>query len=96
MNITAMDRYWRFMPMHRCVLHGQSYTACWHDHTHYQAMGDAAHYRDNHASVSRMLPGVPCFQVHDTENSNQKEKFEADLKKEIKKLQRLRDQIKSW
>lgn len=34
--------------------------------------------------------------VHDTENANQKEKFEADLKKEIKKLQRLRDQIKSW
>lgn len=24
------------------------------------------------------------------------EKYEADLKKEIKKLQRLRDQIKSW
>lgn len=36
------------------------------------------------------------LQVHDTENANQKEKFEADLKKEIKKLQRLRDQIKSW
>ncbi|KAG2182320.1 hypothetical protein INT43_007250, partial [Umbelopsis isabellina] len=27
---------------------------------------------------------------------NQKEKCESDLKKEIKKLQRLRDQIKSW
>jgi CCR4-NOT transcription complex subunit 3 len=39
---------------------------------------------------------VVIMQVHDTENSNQKEKFEADLKKEIKKLQRLRDQIKSW
>lgn len=37
-----------------------------------------------------------CWQVHDTDNTNQKEKFEADLKKEIKKLQRLRDQIKSW
>jgi hypothetical protein len=37
-----------------------------------------------------------CLQVHDTENINQKEKFEADLKKEIKKLQRLRDQIKAW
>jgi hypothetical protein len=35
-------------------------------------------------------------QVHDTDNANQKEKFEADLKKEIKKLQRLRDQIKTW
>lgn len=39
-----------------------------------------------------------CFelQVYDTDNANQKEKFEADLKKEIKKLQRYRDQIKTW
>ncbi len=36
------------------------------------------------------------WQVHDTENINQKEKLEGDLKKEIKKLQRLRDQIKTW
>lgn len=40
--------------------------------------------------------GAVFVQVHDTDNTNQKEKFEADLKKEIKKLQRLRDQIKSW
>jgi CCR4-NOT transcription complex subunit 3 len=45
--------------------------------------------------------GVEVFdaiwnKVHDTEHANQKEKFEADLKKEIKKLQRYRDQIKTW
>ena len=34
--------------------------------------------------------------MYDTDNANQKEKFEADLKKEIKKLQRYRDQIKTW
>ncbi|CAH1419647.1 unnamed protein product [Lactuca virosa] len=34
--------------------------------------------------------------VYDTDNSNQKEKFEADLKKDIKKLQRYTDQIKTW
>lgn len=34
--------------------------------------------------------------VHNATNTNQKEKYETDLKKEIKKLQRLRDQIKSW
>ncbi len=34
--------------------------------------------------------------MYDTENANQKEKFESDLKKEIKKLQRYRDQIKTW
>ncbi|KAI4319689.1 hypothetical protein MLD38_033260 [Melastoma candidum] len=34
--------------------------------------------------------------VYDTDNAKQKEKFEADLKKEIKKLQRYRDQFKTW
>ncbi|XP_018427549.1 PREDICTED: CCR4-NOT transcription complex subunit 3, partial [Nanorana parkeri] len=34
--------------------------------------------------------------LHNAANANQKEKYEADLKKEIKKLQRLRDQIKTW
>lgn len=29
-------------------------------------------------------------------NQSQKEKYEAELKKEIKKLQRYRDQIKAW
>lgn len=48
-----------------------------------------------------MAEGVEQFEdiwqkVHNATNSNQKEKYEADLKKEIKKLQRLRDQIKSW
>ncbi|XP_061572944.1 CCR4-NOT transcription complex subunit 3a isoform X1 [Cololabis saira] len=37
-----------------------------------------------------------AFQLHNAANANQKEKYEADLKKEIKKLQRLRDQIKTW
>ena len=38
-----------------------------------------------------------CIQVYSPETSfNQKEKYEADLKKEIKKLQRYRDQIKTW
>lgn len=34
--------------------------------------------------------------VYTAEQQNQKEKYEMDLKKEIKKLQRLRDQIKTW
>jgi predicted ribosome quality control (RQC) complex YloA/Tae2 family protein len=34
--------------------------------------------------------------LHSTTSANQKDKLEADLKKEIKKLQRLRDQIKQW
>ncbi|KAJ1675108.1 general negative regulator of transcription subunit 5, partial [Spiromyces aspiralis] len=38
-----------------------------------------------------------CYgKVLNATTSNQKEKYEADLKKEIKKLQRLRDQIKTW
>ncbi|XP_057951363.1 uncharacterized protein LOC131146087 isoform X2 [Malania oleifera] len=51
--------------------------------------------------LKKVQEGVEVFdsiwnKVYDTENANQKEKFEADLKKEIKKLQRYRDQIKSW
>ncbi|XP_068650325.1 uncharacterized protein [Aristolochia californica] len=51
--------------------------------------------------LKKVQEGVDIFdsiwnKVYDTENANQKEKFEADLKKEIKKLQRYRDQIKTW
>jgi CCR4-NOT transcription complex subunit 3 len=34
--------------------------------------------------------------VYTANSSNQKEKHENDMKKEIKKLQRLREQLKSW
>jgi len=34
--------------------------------------------------------------VQNATNVNQKEKYESELKKEIKKLQRLREQIKTW
>ncbi|XP_024023495.1 CCR4-NOT transcription complex subunit 3 isoform X1 [Morus notabilis] len=51
--------------------------------------------------LKKVQEGVDVFdsiwnKVYDTENANQKEKFESDLKKEIKKLQRYRDQIKTW
>lgn len=36
------------------------------------------------------------LQVYEAENHSQREKHENDLKKEIKKLQRFRDQIKTW
>lgn len=34
--------------------------------------------------------------VRTANTSNQKDKLEADLKRDIKKLQRLREQVKSW
>lgn len=51
--------------------------------------------------LKKVSEGVEKFEetwqkVHHASNSNQKEKYEDDLKKEIKKLQRLRDQIKTW
>ncbi|XP_037481476.1 CCR4-NOT transcription complex subunit 3-like [Triticum dicoccoides] len=51
--------------------------------------------------LKKVQEGVDVFdniwnKVYDTENVNQKEKFEADLKKEIKKLQHYWDQIKTW
>jgi len=39
---------------------------------------------------------VSRLQVQTATNINQKEKYESELKKEIKKLQRLREQIKTW
>ncbi|KAL4578257.1 hypothetical protein LXL04_014377 [Taraxacum kok-saghyz] len=66
-----------------------------------------AAFRKLQGEIDRVLKkvqeGVDVFdsiwnkaRVYDTDNANQKEKFEADLKKEIKKLQRYRDQIKTW
>ncbi|GFY55315.1 CCR4-NOT transcription complex subunit 3 [Trichonephila inaurata madagascariensis] len=51
--------------------------------------------------LKKVSEGVETFEdvwqkVYNATNTNQKEKYEADLKKEIKKLQRLRDQIKTW
>lgn len=51
--------------------------------------------------MKKVDEGVELFdeiweKVYSAEQQNQKEKYEMDLKKEIKKLQRLRDQIKSW
>ncbi|CAG8494052.1 9328_t:CDS:10 [Diversispora eburnea] len=51
--------------------------------------------------LKKVAEGVETFEgifikIQATTNSNQKEKLEQDLKKEIKKLQRHRDQIKTW
>jgi CCR4-NOT transcription complex subunit 3 len=51
--------------------------------------------------MKKIDEGVELFddiweKVYSAEQQNQKEKFEMDLKKEIKKLQRHRDQIKTW
>jgi hypothetical protein len=57
------------------------------------------------AEIDRVLKKVnegsvefeSCLKKARTANSaNQKEKHENDMKKEIKKLQRLREQLKSW
>lgn len=49
----------------------------------------------------KVAEGVQQFEsiyekIHQTTNASQKEKLEDALKKEIKKLQRSRDQIKTW
>lgn len=51
--------------------------------------------------LKRVAEGIAEFdviweKVHKATTPNLKEKYEGDLKKEIKKLQRYRDQIKSW
>mmetsp|Transcript_23229 Transcript_23229/g.38195 ORF Transcript_23229/g.38195 Transcript_23229/m.38195 type:complete len:983 (-) Transcript_23229:121-3069(-) len=52
-------------------------------------------------TLKQVQEGVELFdqiwnKVYSAQNANQKEKYEGDLKKQIKKLQRYRDQIKSW
>jgi CCR4-NOT transcription complex subunit 3 len=51
--------------------------------------------------LKKVEEGVEVFdeiweKVYAASGQNLKEKYEGDLKKEIKKLQRLRDQIKAW
>jgi CCR4-NOT transcription complex subunit 3 len=52
-------------------------------------------------TLKKVSEGVELFEsiyekMQASTNATQKEKLEADLKTQIKKLQRLRDQIKSW
>ena len=52
-------------------------------------------------TLKKVEEGVEVFdeiwdKVYSATQQNQKEKYEVDLKKEIKKLQRHRDQIKTW
>ncbi|XP_035218241.1 CCR4-NOT transcription complex subunit 3-like isoform X2 [Stegodyphus dumicola] len=64
-------------------------------------MADRRKLQEIERCLKKVSEGVETFEdiwqkVHNATNTNQKEKYEADLKKEIKKLQRLRDQIKTW
>ena len=52
-------------------------------------------------TMKKIDEGIDVFdnlydKVYAAETQSQKLKFEGDLKKEIKKLQRLRDSIKTW
>ena len=52
-------------------------------------------------TLKKVQEGVELFdeiweKVYSAQNQNQKEKFEAELKSQIKKLQRYRDDIKTW
>ena len=49
----------------------------------------------------KVSEGIQAFEsiydkIHQSTNPSQKEKLEDNLKREIKKLQRQRDQIKTW
>ena len=52
-------------------------------------------------TLKKVQEGVELFdeiweKVYNAQNQNQKEKFESELKSQIKKLQRYRDDIKTW
>ncbi len=54
-----------------------------------------AHHLDT-AIYQLMVTFRPFLQLYSTDNVNQRDKHEANLKTEIKKLQRFREQIKTW
>ena len=52
-------------------------------------------------TVKKVNEGVELFdelldKVYSAPNASQRDKFEGELKKEIKKLQRLREQVRAW
>ncbi len=52
-------------------------------------------------TLKKVQEGIEVFdnlweQLHESEYQNQRDKFESELKKEIKRLQRYREQIKTW
>ena len=52
-------------------------------------------------TMKKIEEGITAFdqtweQVYEAESQTLREKYETELKKEIKKLQKLRDQVKSW
>ena len=57
--------------------------------------------QDIDKNSKKVVEGIQAFEgiydkIYQTTNASQKEKLEDALKREIKKLQRLRDQIKTW
>jgi CCR4-NOT transcription complex subunit 3 len=62
---------------------------------------DAVYPAEIDRTLKKVSEGVEQFEaIYDkmqaTSNQTQKEKLEMDLKTQIKRLQRLRDQIKTW
>ena len=57
--------------------------------------------QDIDKTFKKVSEGIQAFEaifekIQQTSNASQKEKLEDNLKREIKKLQRHRDQIKTW
>ena len=57
--------------------------------------------QDIDKTFKKVAEGTAAFdaiyeKIQQSTNASQKEKLEDNLKREIKKLQRLRDQIKTW
>lgn len=62
---------------------------------------NSMHVAEIDRTLKKVTEGVEVFEsiyekMASTSNPTQKEKLEADLKTQIKRLQRMRDQIKTW
>ena len=79
----------------------QQYVTLWSGAPPRSSHWRSACHREIDRVFKRVAEGVATFdsiydKVQMATNQSQKEKLESDLKREIKKLQRFRDQIKSW
>lgn len=70
-------------------------------HSQQDVLGSFTNYREVDAIFKKINEGCEIFNYYYTRHEgatsdSQREKLEGDLKKEIKKLQKFRDQIKTW
>jgi hypothetical protein len=102
--MAARKVYYFYIPLSIQVAHTLHYSCkvrVFSQHCSNQALVHTSRVAEIDRTLKKVAEGVELFEsIYDkmqaSTNQTQKEKLETDLKTQIKKLQRLRDQIKTW